>query len=447
MSRSARPLRRAAACLLAWALLTGLAAAQQPRPRDGRAIDPPWAGAPVLAEHRIDHDPGLPAQANGARLQVAVDALRPGDRLTIGGGTWVFGPAFRISPRGTADAPVRLEAAAGERVVLTRADATQNVIDLGWPSLGGSRFVRLAGLEITGGSAGLRLHQASNVWVDGCEIHHVGEAALTANTHDTSWLYLTRNHIHHTQGTGEGMYLGANHGAAVMSHSVIALNHVHHTGGHQGDGIEIKQGSFANWVVANHIHDTRYPCLILYGTDGREPNLVERNRLVGSETVVLQVQGEALVRNNLVVGGPIGFHTHDHQGQTRDLVLVHNTVLSTGLAADLQSWSGRPGMVLANNVLYSLEGRALEAPGGLAGVTVSANRVLGSLVGVEPRGLLPGGGLGDFVDASWDGSRWDVRPAPDGVLPGAGDRRHAVWDDLFGRERGARVAPGCADGP
>lgn len=412
--------------------------------RAGRAIAPSWAQTTPRRELELDYDYEITTVQNGARLASTVNSLRAGDRLWIGEGIWTFAPAFEVSLQGTSDAPIWIEARAGHQVIITRADARQNVINVGSPSKGPSRFLCLRGLELKGGSAGLRLHQCRDVWIDGCEIHHTGEAGLTANTHNTDKLYITNNHVHHTAGYGEGMYLGANNGAVVMSRSVIAANHVHHCSGHQGDGIEIKQGSWGNWIVGNTVHHTQYPSLLVYGTGGRAVNVIESNILYGSEAVVLQVQGEALVRNNLVMGGAIGFHSHDHQGQTVNLQLVHNSIVVEGLGADLSSWNDRDGMVFANNAVYSKEGRAVVAEHGVQGVAVAGNVVFGSVQGAPATGFSSGRGLGDFRGLSWDGSLRDPRPGKASALREKGDRRFAVWADLFGMERAEEVGAGCA---
>jgi hypothetical protein len=362
--------------------------------------------------------------------------------LRIHGGTYSLPGIVTLDLHGTAGAPIRIVAQPGERVVLTRADASQNVLNVGALHGPPASFVVLQGLEITGGSQGLRLLGAHHVWIDGCHIHHTGEAALTANSADTSYLVITRNEIHHTGGTGEGMYLGANGGAHVTSHSLIAMNHVHHTAGSQGDGIELKQGSWANRIVANHVHHTPYPCILVYGTDGRAVNVIERNVCHDSGDNLLQVQGEAVVSNNLLVRGAVGVHSHDHQGQTRDLRIVHNTIVTTGPATDFYSWSGRPGMVFANNAVYSLAGPSLSFPRGSAGVTLAGNVVFGAVAGCDA-GFVTGRGLADFVRGDWRDANADFRPAPGGALVNAAAAGHTVTEDVEGLPRRAPADVGC----
>jgi len=411
-----------------------------PPPSGSSPYDPPWAGVAALQVITLDHDGQLSDTENGARLRNAVLALQAGDRLEVGGGTWSISPKFSPSMHGTAVAPIWVVAQEGETPVITRPDAAQNLMN---PA---ASYVCFRGLEFTGGSAGIKFDTSDNVWIDACEIHHVGEAGIAANSADTSFLYITRNHIHHTGGYGEGMYLGANNGAVVMSQSVVALNHVHDTTGVlQGDGIELKQGSWGNWIAENLIHDTKYPCLTVYGTGGLPVNLIERNVLVGSQDNVLQVQGEAIVRSNLIVNGNTGFHSHDHQGSTRDLVVVHNTILNSGKAARLLDWNGRPGMVFANNAVYSAGSTAVEFGSGSSGVQIAGNVVYGAVVGASPAGFSSGTGLSDFVAAAWTGTAQDPTPAEGSPLIGAGDPTWAVDADLQGDGFEPAPAAGCAE--
>lgn len=159
----------------------------------------------------------------------------------------------------------------------------------------------------------------------------------------------------------------------------------------------------------------------------------------------MQVQGEALVRNNLLLGGQIGFHTHDHQGQSRDLVVVHNTIVSTGVGANLYSWNARPGMVFANNVVYAQAGPAVRCEQGSEGVTFAGNVVLGAVQGAPSAGFSNGRGLSDFEGLDWLGQTRDPRPAPGSPALGSAQASHAVWEDLFGRERPGRPSAGCAE--
>jgi hypothetical protein len=404
-------------------------------------FDPPWAASAPRSTRTLLYDARLGATQNGALLHSAIAALQPGERLEIGAGTWSIAARFSIDLRGSAELPIWIVARDGETPVLTRPDAAQNTINVG--SNAPSRHLVLRGLEITGGDTALKLYDCANVWIDRCHVHHCAGAGIAANSAHTAALFLTRNEIHDTAGSAEGMYLGANYGQWVMRDSVIARNHVYRCYGSQGDGIEVKQGSFNNWIVENEVHDTNYPCILVYGTGGNAPNVIERNVCYRSNDNVMQVQGEAIVRNNLLIAGAIGFHSHDHQGQTRDLTFVHNTILTLGRGANLASWNGRAGMVFANNVVYSRDADAIRFAGA-AGVAFAGNVARGAVIGVTS-GWVNGFDLSDFADVDWTGARRDATPAAGSPAVDAGDPRWALPDDLVRRSRDARPDAGCAE--
>ena len=381
---------------------------------------PTWAG--IAPKRVIRH-----AATKNDALAKAGAALQPGDHLVIAAGTYSVERMWDIGVSGTAEAPIWIVAEEGAQVILTRPDDKQNVVNIG-QNVPVHHFC-LRGVEITGGSHGLRLGQCSEVWIDQCHIHNTGEVCLSANSANTRRLFLTRNHNHHGGGHGEGMYLGANHGQFIMSESVIALNHIHDCKGEQGDGIEVKQGSWGNLISENDIHDTQYPCITVYGTAGKPVNIIERNLCRRSADSAMQVQGEAIVRNNVLIGGKgSGFASLDHQGKTLNLQVVHNTIVNTGDAFKGSSWNAREGMVLANNVLYSRDKSAMNFPKGKEGVTITGNIILGD--GPE-QGTTPGRGLEDFVSLSWDGEKHDAKPSAKAPFASA-DVKYLLETDFTG---------------
>ncbi len=405
--------------LLAALLLAPLAALHAADTR----YEPDWAG--IAPKRVIKH-----TSPDGEALVKAVASLQPGDQLVIAAGTYSVHRMWDIGVSGTAEAPTWIVAEEGAKVVFTRPDAKQNVLNIG--QSGPVHHLCLRGVEITGGSHGLRLGHCSEVWIDQCHIHHTGAVCLSANSANTRRLFLTRNHNHHGGGHGEGMYLGANYGEFIMSESVIALNHIHDCKGEQGDGIEVKQGSWGNLVAENDIHDTQYPCITVYGTAGKPVNIIERNLCRRSADHTMQVQGEAIVRNNVLISGRgSGFTSTDHQGKTLNLQVIHNTIINTGHAFRGGSWNAREGMILANNVLYSRDKNAIDFPNGSEGVTITGN----SIVSNGPKqGIAPGRGLEDFVSLSWDGEKHDATPAVEAPFDHA-DGKYLLETDFTGARR------------
>jgi hypothetical protein len=396
------------------------------------SYEPTWSTIPP--KRTIQHN-----DTNGAALVKAVEALQPGDKLELAAGTYSVERMWDIGVSGTAEAPIWIVAAEGAQVVITRPDDKQNVLNVGQG--GPVKFLCLRGIEFTGGSHGLRLGHCSDVWIDQCHIHHTGQVCLSANSADTQRLFLTRNHIHHGDGHAEGMYLGANNGDHIMSESVIALNHIHDCRSDQGDGIEVKQGSWGNLIAENHVHDTQYPCITVYGTAGKPVNIIERNLCYNSGDNVMQVQGEAIVRNNVLINGAgAGFASTDHQGKTLNLQVIHNTILNAAHAFRGGSWNGREGMVLANNILYSRDANALHYANGNAGVLTTGNVVFGD----GPKdGCVKGRGFEDFPNVSLDGSKHDATPAADARFDSA-DAKYLLPTDINGKPRTKNVSGAIA---
>lgn len=397
------------------------------------SYEPKWST--ILPKRIIHHH-----DRNGAALVKVVESLQPGDKLEIAAGTYRIDRMWDILVSGTADAPIWITAAENAQVIITRTDDQQNVLNVG--QQGPVKFLCLKGLDFTGGSHGVRLGQCSDVWLDQCHIHHTGQVCLSANSADTQRLYLTRNHIHHGAGHAEGMYLGANNGVHIMSESVIAQNHVHDCRGDQGDGIELKQGSWGNLIVENHVHDTNYPCITVYGTAGKPINIIDRNLCYNSADNVMQVQGEAIVCNNILINGAgAGLCSTDHQGKTRNLQVIHNTIINTGHAFSGGSWNDREGMILANNILYSRDANALHYANGNDGVICQGNVVFGN----GPKdGCVKGRGLEDFPQVSWDGIKTDATPAGDARFECA-DSKYVLPTDFFGQPRVKLVSGAVAD--
>lgn len=398
-----------------------------------------WLSATLLATLLVG------GQARAATIEIgpaddllaAIAGLAPGDELVLQGGTYDIAQLFTISLVGTEAMPIVIRAKDGEVAIITRPDANQNVINIE-----DSAYVELRGLEVMGGSHGIRIRDSDFVTIEGCHIHDTADVAISANFGGSSYegLRILRNHIHDTNGTGEGMYLGCNDDGCQMFNSLIEGNYIHDTNTNvsQGDGIEIKEGSHDNVVRDNVIHDTGYPCIITYSAAGNGgPNLIERNVMWGCGDHAIQSAADAVIRNNIILGANAdGIRAQAHQsGTPSNMVIAHNTiVVPNNNAMRISDISG--SVVVANNASFTNSGDALRLDGDMAQVTVVGNGVFGSLQGVS-------GGTFDvmdlvsaFVDASFSGSvPNDVFPAVDSPLNGAGDAAQVVDDDFNGTPR------------
>lgn len=385
--------------------------------------------SPARAEV-IEADPG-------DDIEALMNALNPGDELVLHGGTYNRTDLFQVSIVGTAAAPIVVRAADGERPVITRPDAGQNNFNIQR-----GEYVTFLGIEFRGGSAGVRVMSARFLTIEDCEIHESDDVALRMNDGGARYeaVRILRNHIHDTGGTGEGMYLGCNSNGCQVFDSLIEGNYVHDTNAgdvSQGDGIELKEGSYNNIIRRNVIHDTNYPCILTYSVVGNGgPNIIEENVMWGCGDMGIQSAADAVIRNNIILSaGANGIGCQPHQaGTPSNLVIVNNTVLdSDGSALRVSGATG--SLIIANNALYTSGGTALNLGGDLSTLTLIGNVVQGSVSGASG-GTTTGSLAADFAAASFSGTvPNDVFPTTGGALAGTGSMAHLPPVDFNGTAR------------
>ncbi|MEO1529803.1 MAG: right-handed parallel beta-helix repeat-containing protein [Planctomycetota bacterium] len=293
--------------------------------------------------------------------------LRPGTRVELRSGIYSDPRRLSIGHAGTADEAIVIRAKPGHQVLLRRPDNRQNTVNLE-----GAQYLSIEGIEITGGAAAIRIQRGHNrmprnVSLIGLHIHHIGGVAVTCNEPGTTYreMLFRGNHIHHTSGHGEGFYLGANNDregktTAVFRDSIVEQNHIHDLNDKtvsQGDGIEIKDGSFGNIIRDNRIHDTKYPGIIVYGTDGNAPNRIERNAIWNSGDHGIQAASDAIIQNNIVFNvRNDGIRSREHQSaRVGGLRIVNNTIVNlkgTGIRIDAIDFASER-VLIANNAVFA----------------------------------------------------------------------------------------------
>ena len=369
----------------------------------------------------------------GDSFEQAAESLAPGDTLIVHAGTYSDSGRVAISVKGTQAQPVIIQGADGEaRPHITRppGGTPQNTIDIV-----GATHLTIRGLEISSqpGGDGVNMSGgASFIVLEDLEIHDV---SVGINFRSTMNNIIARgNHIHNTNGTGEGMYIGCHDGSCSVSDSLIEKNWIHDTrGSDQGDGIEVKKGSHSNVIRDNVVHDTKYPCILVYGTLGGSPNIVEGNAVWDCDDSGIQAAADAVIRNNLIFAtGGNGFNSQSHNGVSpNNLQFLQNTVVGGSPCLRLNGWSNKTGMVFANNAVFCASGNFVI--NSLAGVTVSGNVV------TPATGSLPGSGyvVGRSVNEDLvDAAQLNAYPTVDSTLRGVADSSHATSVDFNGTSRG-----------
>jgi parallel beta-helix repeat protein len=365
-------------------------------------------------------------------LETAVAALSPGEELVLRGGLYYFDDNITLTANGTAAQPITIRAKASEKPVFEQATAFHNVVEIS-----GSSYLIVRGIEFTGGSHGIRLMSSNFITIEDCEIQETGDVAISANAGGTyEGLKILRNHIHHTNGTGEGMYLGCNNDGCRVINSLIEGNYIHHTNRanvEQGDGIEIKEGSYGNIIRDNVIHDTKYPGIILYSTVGNGPaNTIEGNVLWNVSDNTIQVAADAVVRNNIVLGN-ISLQSHQ-SGSPSNIELVHNTVVNSGSGIEVRNVSG--SVLIANNAIYSQNQAIRLISGDLSQVQLFGNVGAGGVSGGNS-GYVDGNGITvDLVASDYSGTPpIDAFASPGSALINAGIASYVTTIDFDGNQR------------
>jgi uncharacterized repeat protein (TIGR01451 family) len=365
----------------------------------------------------------------GESFETAAESLTPGDTLIVHAGTYPDTGRISITVQGSALAPVMITSAAGEAsplIMRPASAAPQNTINIE-----GATYLTIRGLEITsnGGDGVKMTEDSAYITLEELHIHAVDVGInFKDNLHHIT---VRRNHIHDTgtgNTTGEGMYVGCHDGTCSTHDSLIEGNWIHDTlAASQGDGIEIKKGSFANVIRDNVIYNTRYPCILLYGTEGNPRNIVERNVMWNCGDSGIQVAADALLENNIILNNPqYGLNSQDHNGVTpANLAVIHNTIVGGSTCLRMNNWANKPGMIFSNNAVFCEGGS--YAISDLSGVEIRGNVIYPTTAQLPAAGYIPGRSTAlDFLEAA----NMVVYPSTDSALIDAGDPSYSTAVDF-----------------
>jgi len=379
-------------------------------------------------------------------------SLNPGDEVVLSAGTYSQSSRLSFGSFGTAENRITVRAAEGARVVITRPNASQNVMDIE-----GAQYVTFRGIEIAGGSAGVRIRpksgrQPTALTFEDMVVRNTAAGGFTANQNGTTYdgLIFRRNEVRSIGGLA-GYYLGCNNGsggstACVFKNGLVEGNYVHDLGGGVGDGIQIKDGSYNNIIRDNVVFNTGRGGsvgILVYGTDGNARNIIEGNVIWNSGDNAIQAASEATIRNNIIFSsgrGLSGISSQNHQSAvTGNLTIVNNTVFSRSgdnvLSINHSGALSGP-VIVANNALYATQGgRAIRVPSS-GDVTVAGNVGIGS---DSPSSLSNDSSVwdptGNLLADFGSFASMDAFPIPGSDLIGAGDALYQPDIDFNGVSR------------
>ncbi len=376
----------------------------------------------------------------------AMQNLHAGDTLILDAGTYTLTSYFELDLAGTSALPITILAKTGTRPLIHYSGTSQNIVNFNHVT-----FLIIDGIEFSGGSRGLRFIGGSDITVRNCVVHDVDANAISANDsgQDYARFQFIHNEIYATGVTGEGFYLGCNGDVCRIHDSLVANNYIHDlmnpAADYQGDGIEIKKGSYANIVRDNVIRDVNYPGITMYDVNGHgAANVIERNIVWNSHDSGIQITADAIVRNNIVLSATNNafFSNNIDGGSANNLTIVNNTFLAP--QGDGIRLNGVTGSVrIANNAIYAPNGEAVHASGTTSGVTLVANAGQGSLNGVSGAFVGTGNLANDFILASLSGAPPQNLKPKGLLLIGTGNAADEPSDDFDDLSRGGHADIGA----
>jgi hypothetical protein len=381
--------------------------------------------------------------APGDDVLTKTASLNAGDRYLFRDGVFEIPSDVTWSGAGTSDEPIILGAADGAKPIfrMTGGYYLVRIVDASFLEITGITFESADNWEEAGFN-GVSMENATDITFSGNEIRNFQGYGLLVQGNSSN-LTISANWFHDLY--GEAIYAGCYDASCFTTDSVFSnnridtLGYIHEDvvtdyGGFETEyatGIVIAHGGQGNAVRDNVVYGVSSDGIYVGSTEFGPQNIVEGNAVweAGGDGIV--AEGSALIRNNVVFDiGEDGIQSYDSDRNTlQDVVISFNTVANCGeYAVQLDDWVGKSGMVLANNAIVNPIGYALdygwsdydgESPD--PANYISTNVVTGFVDGwdaeVHPDGVIPGGGLEDFVDAAG----FDFYPISTGALVNAAD--------------------------
>ena len=285
----------------------------------------------------------------GDDLYGMLATLPAGSVVEVEAGTYNSPGNAPMTWNGTAAAPIIVRAAANTRPVLVNTPGNNGL------DLYGAYFT-LQGFEMTGGDMGVRLGGVNHVTLEDLYIHDVVDEGITCNRTSMSCdsLELRRIEVGPTGNTmtGNAITLGCSDQTCGATNAVVEGCYFHDLMGSGGAGLSVWKHSGVT-ARDNVVYTAAGPGIVLQQTASSGRDTLERNLLWNIDDNAIQVEGQVIVRNNLIIGGTSdGVHSRmELSTAPTNVDILHNTI--TGPGGDCihgLNWSGS-AYVLANNAM------------------------------------------------------------------------------------------------
>ncbi len=323
-----------------------------------------------------------------------------------------------------------------------------------------SSFLKIQGLEITGGSDAVKFQTnttSHNVVLEDLYCHNMSSTGVNAAGVTELYNLTVRGcDISYTGGNGEGMYLGVDsaYTKPQVHDSLVERNFVHNV---IGDGIELKHGDHHITVQDNVVNAVGgWPGITVWGTYKNDPtynNIVRRNFVYACTDCDIQALSEANVENNICVNSlGSGIYTRARSdGKLQYLRIVNNTIYKAATdALAIHDGNLAQNLVVANNAIFqsSAAASALLAYQGLsAGTVVAGNVTYGIVSGVSGGWTAATSPAAVFTNASTTIGQMDLYPRPGSILIDGGNTSLAATPDfnLVVRPQGSAADVGACE--
>lgn len=338
----------------------------------------------------VDLDPG-------ADIRSLTSSIQAGDVFTFADGVYEIDGNWEVTAPGTAEAKVTFRAAEGANPVirLTAGNRVMRLYDSSHVVIQGLSFEMDDALFEEGGN-GVRIDNSTDIVLEDGEVSHTSNSAVVLGG-DTARITIRNMELHDTF-NGNAIYAGCGDASCWTQESVFENLLIHDTRSYddnlRNDGIQLAPGCQGNTIRDNVIYGIDRNGITTHSTEAGAQNVIESNAVWNTGANGLWISGAALVRNNVVFDtGHHGFYSENNRDSVENLVVSFNTFTLTDRAAfRFEDWIGKPGMVVANNVIANPVGDAVDISEDDVdeGVFMSTNVVSGRVVGMDAS-------LGHFV--------------------------------------------------
>ena len=225
-------------------------------------------------------------------ISYALGRMTGGDTVYVRAGT--YNEALYIAgPAGTAGANTLIAAYPGDSVTLLGSG-----VNSGRCKIANASYITFRGFTITNYNQGLFVDSSSNITIQGCTIHHVGQEGLHIHM-NSSFVTVDGCTVHDTrqwQYNGEGIYIGTGDAAPVDNTNNVTIRNttIYNT---TDEGIEFKIGTHHITAEGNNIYNVNLGSD--WSQNGNSVGAIEVNNAVGA-VQHYDSDPQQVVRNNFI---------------------------------------------------------------------------------------------------------------------------------------------------